>query len=574
MRRTAVERTFSVVPVGILAALLAATAWLFLSAALSGGALPVRSPFSSLERFADWPALYEEGGGDSAYRIPLSFVRGLVAEHTTAQGEVVIDFDEGGVSVTVEGLPPLSEGARYEVLLVDNLPGPGNSAVLDETDDVIVLGTLSADGGRHSLEAQVDVARLEGFQADMAVVRRVGPDGEADVALIGLTSLFYKWNRAASLEPVGGGPGVARAAPSSSVSPGVLATLVSDGDTLFNDGTFDGNGRTCATCHRADNNLTIDPDFIATLPANDLLFVNKLNGDLTDLEKPEFMEGPRGLILENIDGFANPPNFRAPPPMFNLSFTGPYGLSGEFATIPDFTTGAVMQHFPLTLARVAGVDFTLPTQAELDAMEAFQLSLFLPESEDFSLSNFITTQQEQDGRDLFFGATAKCSECHGGTVLSQASAGLGGGNQEFDTGVVDLAINSTTLSGSGPLPPEGATSVADAQGTREFSTPPLFNVKNTAPFFHDNSVQTLTEAVAFYDSVEFNISPGGDTVGSISLNASQVDDIVAFLETLVEPPPPPPLVPGVTPWALGGLAVALAALLVWRRPGLRREAGP
>ena len=76
MRRTVVERTFSVVPVGILAALLAATAWLFLSAALSGGALPVRSPFSSLERFADWPALYEKGGGDSAYRIPLSFVRG------------------------------------------------------------------------------------------------------------------------------------------------------------------------------------------------------------------------------------------------------------------------------------------------------------------------------------------------------------------------------------------------------------------------------------------------------------------------------------------------------------------
>ena len=565
MRRTAVERTMSVVPIGIIAALLAASAWLFLSAALSGGPLPVRSPFSSLERFADWPALYEEGGGDSAYRIPLSFVRGLVSEHTTAKGEVVVDFNEGRVSVSVEGLPSLSEGAAYEVLLVDNLPGPGNSAALDETDDVIVLGTLAADGGRHVLEAEVDVARLERFQADMAVLRRVGSDGEADVVLIGLTSLFYKWNRAASAGGVGGGPGVARAAPATGVSPGVLATLVSDGDELFNNGTFDGNGRTCATCHRANNNLTIDPDFIATLPASDLLFVNKLNGDLTALENPEFMEGPRGLILENIDGFDKAPNFRAPPPMFNLDFTGPYGLSGEFATIPDFTTGAVMQHFPLTLARVAGADFTLPTQPELDAMEAFQLSLFLPTNEDFTLDNFISTQQEQDGKDLFFGATAKCSECHGGTVLSDASAGLGGGNQEFNTGVSTLAINSTTLFGSGPLPDEAAGD------SRAFSTPPLFNVANTAPFFHDNSVQTLNEAVTFYDGIEFNASPAAATVGTISLTTSDIDDIVAFLETLVEPPPPP--VPGVTPWLLGALAVVLAGLLVWRRPRPKRASG-
>ena len=36
---------------------------------------------------------------------------------------------------------------------------------------------------------------------------------------------------------------------------------------------FDGNGRTCGTCHRAGNNLTIDVEFIGELPDDDLLFI-------------------------------------------------------------------------------------------------------------------------------------------------------------------------------------------------------------------------------------------------------------------------------------------------------------
>ncbi len=45
------------------------------------------------------------------------------------------------------------------------------------------------------------------------------------------------------------------------------------GECLFNNETFEGNGRTCATCHPSENNFTIDPKFIDTLPADDKLFV-------------------------------------------------------------------------------------------------------------------------------------------------------------------------------------------------------------------------------------------------------------------------------------------------------------
>ena len=55
------------------------------------------------------------------------------------------------------------------------------------------------------------------------------------------------------------------------------------------------------------------------------------------------------------------------------------GWSGDGApgtgSLREFAIGAVTQHFTKTLARTAGRDFRLPTEHQLDAMEAFQLSL-------------------------------------------------------------------------------------------------------------------------------------------------------------------------------------------------------
>lgn len=64
----------------------------------------------------------------------------------------------------------------------------------------------------------------------------------------------------------------------------VLANLVKLGEKLFFQETFKGNGRTCGTCHPAENNFTLDPAFIATLPPKNPLFVAEFNDDL-DSEK-------------------------------------------------------------------------------------------------------------------------------------------------------------------------------------------------------------------------------------------------------------------------------------------------
>src|SRR5690606_7975380 len=95
--------------------------------------------------------------------------------------------------------------------------------------------------------------------------------------------------------------------------PRVLANIVDlevciGADILFRE-TFEGNGRTCASCHRVENNFTIDPTFIAGLPNNDPLFVAEFIPALANLERPAQMRGS-SLILENVDGVQPDPNVR------------------------------------------------------------------------------------------------------------------------------------------------------------------------------------------------------------------------------------------------------------------------
>ena len=78
---------------------------------------------------------------------------------------------------------------------------------------------------------------------------------------------------------------------------------VARGREIFFNETFGGNGRTCGTCHPAENNFTLDAAFIATLPPDNPLFVAETNAELRkNFENPKLMR-QFGLILENLDGF-------------------------------------------------------------------------------------------------------------------------------------------------------------------------------------------------------------------------------------------------------------------------------
>lgn len=322
---------------------------------------------------------------------------------------------------------------------------------------------------------------------------------------------------------------------------------VARGEEIFFNETFDGNGRTCGSCHRAEDNFGISPSFIATLAADDPLFVAETNPALSEnFENPVLMR-QFGLILENQDGFddlANNFNMRGVPHTLALrtsvaSAQGPRtGWSGDGSpgdrTLRSFATGAVIQHFTKTINRVPGVDFRLPTDEELNALEAFQLSL--GRQSDLTLPLALRNVVAARGQAIFMDNTlGKCNACHfnAGANGDPAIFGPGVGNLNFNTGVEALPDQPADLTGE-PNPPDDGFGTP---GNGEFNTPPLVEAADTGPFFHNNSVETIEGAVAFYDGDSFNESPAGMTLAAVTgspieIDATQIVAIAAFLRVI------------------------------------------
>ena len=330
--------------------------------------------------------------------------------------------------------------------------------------------------------------------------------------------------------------------------PAAPADPVAKGREIFFNETFSGNGRTCGTCHPAENNLALDSAFISTLPPDNPLFVAETNPDLKkNFENPKLMR-EFGLILENLDGFDDLENrfvMRGVPHVLAMrssvnSNQGPRtGWSGDGApgdgTLRSFATGAVIQHFTKTLNRIAGVDFRLPTTEELDALEAFMLSL--GRQQDPTLPLPLKGTVAKRGQEIFLdNRLGKCNLCH---ANAGATANFGGGNignANFNTGVENLPDQPAKLTGE-KVPLDDGFGRPSGDGT--FNTPPLVEAADTGPFFHNNTIETIEGAVAFYNGDAFNKSPAGQVLAGndpqgigIKLDATQVVAVAAFLRVI------------------------------------------
>lgn len=324
--------------------------------------------------------------------------------------------------------------------------------------------------------------------------------------------------------------------------------LIAKGRDLFFNETFAGNGRTCGTCHPEENNFTIDPAFIASLPKDNPLFVAEFNPDLREnFENPALMR-EFGLILENLDGFDDLKNkfvMRGVPHTLGLRTSvqspgGPRtGWSGDGApgdgSLRSFATGAVIQHFTKTLKRIPGVDFRLPTSEELEALEAFQLSL--GRQQDLALPLPLKGTVPKRGQEIFLDNTlGKCNICHVNAGATATFPGRGSlGNANFNTGVEDLPDQPARLTGKRVPRDDGFRTPGD--GT--FNVPPLVEAADTGPFFHNNAIETIEGAVAFYDGEAFNNSPAGRALAKadpkgkgIELDGTQIVAIAAFLRVI------------------------------------------
>jgi cytochrome c peroxidase len=361
-------------------------------------------------------------------------------------------------------------------------------------------------------------------------------------------------------------PGLAQATP---VDPAIMARigprkadaskdkeqLIRKGRNLFLKETFGGNGRTCATCHPPTNNFTLDVEFIENLPDDDPLFVAEFNPDLAELENPEIMRR-FALILENLDGFDRPGVFRGVPHTLALptsikvspdgdadltradgsTVAEATGWSGDGApgggSLREFAVGAIIQHFPKTLSRTPGEDFRLPTAEELDALEAFQLSLGRQEELDLAAIDFYDPAVRA-GKDLFegIGVNRGCTFCHSNAGGSTAE----GMNRNFATNTASMTQTPARKYDPG-IPGDGGFDAgpqfnvpgieADFYGNATMNTPPLVEAADSGPFFHNNAAATIEDAIAFYTTRTFSSDD------PFVLSRQQINRIGAFLRTL------------------------------------------
>jgi hypothetical protein len=116
---------------------------------------------------------------------------------------------------------------------------------------------------------------------------------------------------------------------------------------------------------------------------------------------------------------------------------------------------------------------------------------------------------------------AQCVACHRDIIGDPAQ------NFNFDTGVetLTLALHGPADGGFGVVP--GASGF----GTGRFNVPPLFEAADTAPLFHDNAVNTIEDAVAFYQSTNFTTSPAANFARP-RLSAQSIANVAAFLRTI------------------------------------------
>lgn len=263
---------------------------------------------------------------------------------------------------------------------------------------------------------------------------------------------------------------------------------------------------------------------------------------------------PRLGLSQSIQpdqGTATRPAF----PLANATGWSGNGARGS-GSLREFAIGAVIQHMPKSLDRREGVDFRLPTDDELDALPAYQLSLGRQEEvnirpDDPNALRFADPVVEK-GKLLFHGDPARdggtraCSACHSNAGSNDSA----GNNRNFATGV-NRASNAPScllprvaIAGDGGFAANplttidkidlcGGSAAGDVpfRGDMAFNTVSLIEAADTPPYFHNNIAATLEDAISFYTSDTFNDSIAGNGRAFV-LTSGDVNAISALLRAL------------------------------------------
>ncbi len=353
-----------------------------------------------------------------------------------------------------------------------------------------------------------------------------------------------------------------------------------DGEDLFEDETFGGNGRTCATCHPSDDDEsgTLSPRNVQDLfrrRPNDPLFrhdgADTLGGNtfnrirthatvLIPIPLPPNVRivgsGAREVLLA-----------RGIPTTMNTPALDPVLMyDGRAPNLEEQARDAILRH-----AQSSDV-----TDDELEEIAEFQRTLFNRDNlEDFFEDGrpirlpFGRSQSEKRGRRWFIddGLTDPnlvgeskfnvCGFCHSGPMLNGLSAffvqniapvPLPEGFRFFTVLVSELnsmgnPVHQFEYTNDGvatvvPSPDPGIFLIngdTPPIGSGWFKINTVWGVKDTAPYFHDNSSKDLTQLMEHYDTALFILSefdPVPPTLGRIDLTTQDKLDIIAYMKLL------------------------------------------
>ena len=356
---------------------------------------------------------------------------------------------------------------------------------------------------------------------------------------------------------------------------------------MFFNETFEGNGRTCGTCHPATNNYTIDKQFISGLSPDDKLFYTfqpshtayRAFYDDPNLDVGKPLETAAlltefALVKVHIDGFDNIEYkyvSRAVPHLLSLSTSiardpgdnsGPEFVerigwsgdgSGEDGSLRSFLNGGIEQHFTRNNDRTPGVSFRYANETEKDQMLAFLLAL--GRTSDINLSLVTLTDSEAAmGKTAYMDPRNRCNHCHTNAGANFALTGL---NRNFNTGTVNRPTASVHLpnganhfdggfGGKYLLAPNFtvASAVPDAFGDGSFNVPSIIEAADTGPFFHnhfagasESRTSGIEKVVGFYGSGTFRSSPAALELDSffgvgVDITPVKVVQIGRFLRVL------------------------------------------
>jgi mono/diheme cytochrome c family protein len=353
------------------------------------------------------------------------------------------------------------------------------------------------------------------------------------------------------------------------------------------------NDRTCFTCHRGAEaefgiDLPIGGRLSDTIELSDALFTGieaDAQGDPDAFEnldqhalfKYKFNRfDPR----PNTDGFDDVFGWHKSPGLLNVAFMHGLLTDGRVPTVAGADRGAISSH---TQEGDLAIDDLLSADQAND-MLAFQFTLFTDERlaalrdptdplydelvSDPYYTVDITTNAQKAGRKVF---DDYCFSCHN---TPQVFSGLdnvearGNGDRPVDkvawapslTKTYNVGVSErnkhglrfTKHLGDNEFEPitlllakeDGsivehevtfdvglAASTARHDDVGRFKVPGLRNLANNAPYFHDNSCDTIEEVVDYFNSDDYNESADGQNY-PIYLNAKQRENLIEFLYAL------------------------------------------